>query len=125
MAKRIVFFIILGILIFAVYGGIDLSLTDFRQKDVCPKILGIPACYLVLLFFSLTLAAHVLPFTRKDLFYIIFLTFPFLLAVSGTLSELTGTVVCPRTPGGTPMCFISAAICSALLILKVVERKIT
>jgi len=124
--KKLIFFVIIAILIFAIYGGIDLSLLDYREKDVCPKLLGIPACYLVLVFFSLTFIFHVFKkHARPNFGYFIFLSFPFLLALSGTISEMSGKVICPRTPGGTPMCYISLGICTALLVLKIVEQRMT
>ena len=123
--KNILFLTTLLVLLFVIYGSFNLSLTDFQKKDICPKILGIPACYIVLLLFVLTLLAHVAkgPFTNNWWYYG-FLSVPFLLALSGTLSELAGKVVCPRTPGGTPMCFISLGFCTLLFILKFAELKV-
>ena len=122
--KIILFFLIVGILLFTIYGSLNLSITDFQKKDVCPKVLGIPACYIVFLFFALAMLAHVLkgPF-QSDWWYYGFMLVPFLLALSGTLAELSGKVVCPRTPRGTPMCFISLGFCTLLILLKVAETK--
>lgn len=122
--KQMAFFLIIVILLFSLYGSFNLSLVDFQEKDICPKMLGIPACYIVFVFFLLTLISHI--WTRRSpsyLLYYLFLAIPFLMALSGTISELSGKVVCPRTPGGTPMCYISLGICTLLIVIKLVETK--
>lgn len=123
--KQILFFVIIAIIVFSIYGSFNLSKVDFRKKNICPKVFGIPACYLVFLFFVLGLGGHVFQeYLGGDLWYYGFIAVPFLLALGGTLTELSGKVICPRTPGGTPMCFISLGICTTLLILKYAETRI-
>ena len=123
--KQVLFFAIIAILIFSIYGSFNLSMVDFHKKNICPKVLGIPACYIVFLFFALALGGHVFKgYLGRDLWYYGFMAVPFLLALGGTLTELSGKVVCPRTPGGTPMCYISLGICTTLLILKYAETRI-
>ena len=97
-----------------------LSRKDFRKKNVCPKILGVPACYWVFAFFVGALFSHLMNFEMPYSHYTYygFLAIPFLLALSGTLTEMSGKVICPRTPGGTPMCFISLGFCTLLIALK-------
>lgn len=118
------FYIIVTILLVAIYGTLELSITDFQNKDVCPKIMDIPACYLVLLLFVLVLLSHTIrKIFVRDTWYFIFIFIPFLMALSGTLTELSGTEVCPRTSDGIPMCFISLGICTALVLFKIIELK--
>ena len=122
--KRIIFFAITTILLFSVYGSFNLSLLDFQNKGTCPKVLGIPACYIVCMFFVLALVAHIFKrYLTKNIWYYGFMSVPFLLALGWTLTELSGEEICPRTPGGTPMCFISLAICGTLLLLKYTESR--
>ncbi len=111
------YYIIIAILVFVIYGSFMLSRKDFRKKNVCPKVLGIPACYLVFLFFVAALLVHSFSF-GTPYSYFGFLAVPFLLALTGTIVEMTGKVICPRTPGGTPMCFISLGFCATLIALK-------
>ncbi len=122
--KQIIFYVILAILLFAIYGAVNLSIVEFKKQGVCPKVFSVPACYIVLGAFLLVLLSHVLPGSSKNIAYYIFLSIPFLLALGGTLTELSGKVICPRTPGGTPMCYISLGICITLIVLKIVENKI-
>jgi len=124
--KKLLFYLVAALLLFAVYGALNLSITDFQKKDICPKVLGIPACYIVLLFFALGFVFH---FLGKSMvttwWYYGALCIPFFRALSGTVSQLSGHVVCPRTAGGTPMCFISLGFCTLLILLKLLENKMS
>jgi len=111
------YYINLLVLLFVIYGSFTLSLKDFKQKNVCPKVIGIPACYLVVIFFVGALTVHLGNFEMPYSYYG-FMSVPFLLALVGTLTELSGKVICPRTAGGTPMCIISLAFCTLLIALK-------
>ena len=57
--NQILYFALIAILLFAIYGSFNLSMVDYKKKNVCPKVFGIPACYLVFVFFVLALVAHV------------------------------------------------------------------
>lgn len=112
------YYIIILVLLFVIYGSFMLSKKDFRKKNICPKIIGIPACYLVFIFFVGALGFHSIQ-PNFQYAYFGMLAVPFLLALTGTLTELSGKVVCPRTPGGTPMCFLSLGFCTVLILLKI------
>ncbi len=111
------YYIIIFLLLFVIYGSFMLSRKDYRKKNVCPKVVGIPACYLVFIFFAGTLMVHLLN-VETPYWYYGFIAVPFFLALTGTLTEMSGKVICPRTPGGTPMCFLSLGFCTALIALK-------
>jgi len=116
--KQVLFWLIILIASFAIYGSFGLSMNDWKIGNICPKILGIPACYIVLTCFTIALVAHLIPHSKSKWMYFFFIGVVTLIASTGTLGELTGLAKCPRTAGGTPMCFISLAICLSLLILK-------
>jgi len=123
--SRIVYIVLCVVLLVAILEAFKLSLANFHGKNECPKLLGIPACYLVLLSFVLMLLAQLASsFFSGATYYFAFLAFPLLLALIGTLTELSGKVICPRTAGGTPMCYLSLAICLLLLCLKIAEQKL-
>jgi len=113
------YFVIILILIFVIYSSFNLSLKDYKVKDVCPKVFGIPACYLVFIFFVAALLAHLIIEGIPYYYYYGFLALPFLLAFAGSATELSGRKICPRTPGGTPMCYLSLGFCTALIVLKI------
>lgn len=116
--KNIFYVLIISILLLAIYGSTDLSMNDWKVGDICPKILGIPACYIVLACFSAALIGHLIPRSSGNWIFFLFVGIVTLIASTGTIGELTGTAKCPRTAGGTPMCFISLAICLSLLASK-------
>lgn len=119
--EKAIYIAIIVISFFAINGAVNLSIKDYQQTNICPKLLGIPACYVVLVCFLFILVPHIKRVYRRNLWYFGVLAIPLLLALSGTLSELSGKVVCPRTAGGIPMCYISLGICLSLLLLKLGE----
>ena len=114
------YYLIIATLVFVIYGSFMLSRRDYQKKNICPKVLGVPACYWVFLFFVGALIAQVANFQIANAYYAYFgfIAIPFLLALKGTVTELSGTVICPRTAGGTPMCYLSLGFCTLLLALK-------
>jgi len=78
-------------------GVIPLVRSELALGDVCPKIIGIPACFIILI-------------------CLIFITF---------VSNAIGYVECPKTSGGFPMCYLSFMIFAGIGILRLVERKMS
>lgn len=117
--KRILFLLIILIAGFAVYGSSGLAMHEWNVGNICPKIIGIPACYIVFVCFSIALIAHLIPNPKSNWIFFIFVGIVTLIASTGTIGELTGFAKCPRTSGGTPMCFISLGICLSLLGAKI------
>jgi len=115
--------LIIGILAFTIYGTYPLVQKEWVQGDICPKIAGIPACYIVLICFTIALLFHILKGKKTNLLYFVAIGINTLFATTGTVGELTGLTECPRTAGGTPMCFISLGICLTLLLLKIINIK--
>ncbi len=120
--KNLLFYLIVILLLFTLYGSFDLSYGNLTNKIACPKVFGIPACYIVFVAFLGTFVSHVLKLDR--IWFYSFLFLPFGLATGASLAELLGYEVCPRTSTGIPMCFISAVFCYALLFLKLWANRI-
>ena len=118
--KNLLYFLVLSILGFAIYGSSGLVVNEWNIGNICPKILGIPACYIVFACFIIALIGHFIPNKNGKYLFFIFIGIVTLIASSGTIAELTGTGKCPRTAGGTPMCFISLGICLSSLIPKII-----
>ncbi len=115
--------LLLLILGFAIYGTTGLVFHEWNAGDICPKIVGIPACYIVLICFVMALIGHLLSGKKGIWIFFLFVGIVTVIASTGTIGELTGTAKCPRTAGGTPMCFISLAICLSLLGAKTAWRQ--
>ncbi|WP_020568239.1 hypothetical protein [Neolewinella persica] len=120
--SKVLYYAIFLILMFGIYGAGRLSYRQFHAGDICPELLGIPACYIIL-------ACFLIPFFAQlfELNQVLFFTGTILawsIAAYGTTTQLMGTAECPKTSNGTPMCFISLAIFTSLILLKIAERSI-
>jgi len=118
MLKTILYWIVVLVAVTAIYGTYGLALNEWNIGDICPKILGIPACYIVMICFVGGLLSHLFIKNRHTA-YFIFIGIVTSIALTGTVGELTGLAECPRTSSGIPMCFISLGICVSLLLSKV------
>lgn len=108
-------------LLIAIYGAFRVSRRDWIEKDVCPKLMRVPACYVVLVFFLIALVLHVMLLASvagvSALWVAGAILVPSFLALAGTLLELAGHKICPRSSNGIPMCFVSLGFCVGLLFL--------
>lgn len=122
--KKITSLLIWPLAGFGLYGTISLVVMELREGNICPKILSIPACYLILICFVLVLTSHSQLFKDKNWGYFIGAGIAFSIAIIGTIGQLTGMIECPKTTSGIPMCYLSLAFFSTLLLLKIVTIKL-
>lgn len=116
------FYWVTSILLFYVsFSSIELSADNWAKKKECPKILGIPACYIVASNFVLAAICHLLNTLVSNQIYFVFIGIPGVIALIGSITELTGKTICPKTASGKPMCFYSLAFCVALIITKILS----
>lgn len=94
----------------------SLAWTEFTQKDICPQILNIPACYIIFFFFVILFILSFLKRSTKA--YYLLASIPFAIALYATFFQLLWTVECPKTDEGFPMCYISLFLFSGLIIMK-------
>ena len=111
------------VFIFGIWGSGSLAHKDFTQGDICPKILGIPACYIILACFIIPFIIHL--FRQKSAIYFAGTGLAWSIATYGSIMQILGIIECPKTDGGTPMCFISFAIFTTLILLKTIELRQT
>lgn len=121
--SRFFYVLVVVIALGAVYGTFGLVEQEFSVGDICPKILKIPACYIVFVCFLSALVFHLSKLKKRQLYYFVSIGLVTLIALTGTIGELTGTTECPKTSGGIPMCFISLGICISLLLSKVANLR--
>ena len=121
-ASKAIIYIILFI---GLYGTIGLAKKEYLIGNICPKLLGIPACYIILTCFLLALISHIGYLKDQWKIYWIGILTALSLATYGTLGELFNFAECPKTDGGIPMCFISFAIFSSLALFKIIEWKLS
>ena len=114
-------YLVLAIILFAIYGSGQLSLQDWKKKNVCPKILFIPACYIVFFLFVIVGIIHVFPALINQNLFFIAIGIIGAIALKGSLTELAGKKICPRSSNGTPMCYYSLGLSVGLIILKTIN----
>jgi len=106
------------LLLFVLYSSFKLSVKDWKQKNVCPKIMGIPACYIVFVCFTAAFICHGLNTCISSRMYFICIGIPGIIALIGSVTELSGKTICPKTDLGVPMCYYSLGFCVILLLTK-------
>lgn len=94
---------------------------EIKTTNVCPKLLGIPACYIILTFFIIPFFTHIVK--GKNVIYFLFVGIAFVIALVASIMQFTGLGECPKTDNGTPMCYYSLLLFTALIFLKIVIIK--
>jgi hypothetical protein len=116
-------FIILGISAVGFWGALNLSIAEWQAAGACPCI-GIPACYLVLVGYSLVLISCINH--NKALFRKLFyagISVVWGLAAAGSIMQTVGLGECPKNGSGFPMCYISFMMSTAVLAAFFVSRR--
>ena len=117
----------LGFSAYASYEAFKLSASHLGSVDlICPVLLGIPACVIVLICYLLIALAWAMVLAGKQnhkalIVFSIGFTPAFLLALIGSAGEIFNFASCPHTPTGFPKCFISFWFLIALAIAWAVQ----
>ena len=115
--------LIWGTLIFGLISSIPLVNSEIKKGNICPKIMGLPACYIILSCLIIAALSHANLIRPNNTMYFIFVIIPLSIAIFGTIGNILGKVECPKTGNGIPMCYISFAMFSILLICKIIILK--
>ena len=121
MKNKILNILILLVFVVGIVGSSELFWTEITLHGVCPKIVGIPACYIVFCCLIIPLTAHVL--SLSNTIYFVFSGIAFIIALYASVSLVMGNGTCPKSVGGIHLCFYSLAIFSSLLLLKFILIK--
>jgi len=100
----------IGIIILATIGfaGVtNISYAHWIGESSCPMIGIIPACYIIFIAYGMVIVSMFLKKNAKKIFLIFWLPI-ILLAVVGSIGELTNLAQCPHTQEGIPKCYFSA-----------------
>ena len=109
--------------IFGVAGVAPIAFQQWSGDTACPSLGFIPACYIAFLGYSLTAISTFLKDKVRLLVFLIGFTPIFALAAIGSSFELLGQMPCPRSGGGTPMCFHSLALAISLAVLYLIDQR--
>lgn len=104
-------------LIVWIYGAWSLVYSDLSIWDICPELLWVPACFIILFFFVLLFLIQILNVNKK-IFYVI-ISIPLAIALYATIFQIIWSVECPKTEGWIPMCYISLFLFTWLLVSKI------
>ena len=86
----------------------------------CPVFLYVPLCYLVTVGYLLVFLAAV--FRINKIFLLGWLPI-FTLAFVGSLGELLGNDLCPKSSAEIPMCYFSLLLATVIMVLFIITKK--
>ena len=116
--------VIIGVAGAVLVGLAPVIVNQWTGVEDCPMLGPLPACYVVgASYTAMAIAAIVAP-SRLLRLFLIGWTPVFLLALTGTSLELSGTPTCPRTSNGIAMCYLSLTIALVLLPTFLVARRL-
>ena len=92
-----------------VLGAGRISVIHWTGEASCPMISSLPACYIILIAYSLIVLSMYPRLKRAPMVFLIGWVPVTTLALTGVVGELTGILQCPHLENGIPQCFISAA----------------
>ena len=116
MKSKILHYLITLVFSVGIYGASGLVQKEYQLKQVCPQLLSIPACYIIMACLLIPLIAHIFNLSHKIYFAGTGLALS--IATYGAVTQFVGFSECPKTSGGTPMCYISFLLFFSLVILK-------
>ena len=111
-----------GFCAIGLYGVAPIVFRHATGVETCPTLGPVPACYVVLLGYTL-MGASVFAVTRfrTPLFAAGWIPV-FGLAMTGSSMEILGYQACPRSADDIPTCYFSLAFATGLMVLFIVER---
>jgi len=92
----------------AIWSVGDIAFAHWSDTAYCPMIGVIPACYVILIAYSLLFLSMWLPLKASLKLFLFSWLVIMSLAIIGIIGELTTTLACPRSENGIPKCYFSA-----------------
>lgn len=123
--KTVARWLLVSIAAIGVIAVANISFSQFTGQSQCPQLGKFPACYIVLVFYTLILISAVFRTAIPSMIFWIGWAGVFVMAVTGTALEISGLETCPRTGSGTPTCYFSLAIAMVLALLFVLSSERT
>jgi hypothetical protein len=94
-----------------------ISIIHWTGEASCPMISSLPACYLILIGYSLIVLSMYPRLKKASALFLVGWAPVITLALAGVVGELTDSLQCPHLENGIPQCFISAALASIVGLL--------
>jgi len=87
-----------------------ISIIHWTGETSCPMIGSLPACYIILIGYSLIVLSMYPRLQKASVLFLIGWVPVVMLALTGVVGELTDVLQCPHLENGTPQCYLSAAL---------------
>lgn len=101
-----------------------LVLSELFVEPTCPELLGIPACYLVLVgYIAALVGAWLIDTTAGSAVFLVGAAAVTLIGTWFSLNQLSGALECP-TFEGLPMCFLSLFAGASMLAVDQLRRRV-
>jgi hypothetical protein len=118
----------ISITVLAILGFIGVSKISYVHaigESSCPMLGTLPACYLIFFAYGLIIISMLPKITKAKMIFTIGWLPVIVLALMGTVGELTQTMSCPHTETGIPKCYFSAAFSAVIGILAFFHFKVS
>lgn len=125
LISRILSLLIWVVALFGLNGTLALARREFASGHICPKIIGIPACYIILACLLLILLSQTQLLKDKYRLYYLGVGLALAIATFGTVGNYLGYLSCPQTDSGTPLCYLSFALFASLLVLRLINSRVS
>lgn len=112
------YWIVTIILIYVTFTSFELSSDHWSKKTTCPKILGIPGCYIFVVSFLAAFICHYVNTLVSNNVYFLFIGIAGFAALIASVLELMGKTASPKTKSGTPLVYYLIGICVVLAVVK-------
>ena len=110
----------ISIIILALLGFIGVSKISYIHyigEESCPMIGILPACYLIFIAYAMVVVSMFPKIKKAKTVFIIGWLPIIVLALIGTVGEITQSMQCPRMDSGFPKCYLSAVFSIIIGIL--------
>jgi hypothetical protein len=122
--RTIARWLLFALAIFGVVGVAPIAMQQWSGTSSCPALGWVPACYVALAGYSLVAVSVFLKGRIRLAIFLAGFIPIFALAATGSGLEMLGQTACPKSTGGTPMCYYSLALAISLAVLFFLEQSI-
>ena len=113
---------IIGSCAFGLSGIAPIAYQHATGIELCPTLGPVPACYIVLLGYTLAGASMIVGVRIRTALFVTGWLPVFGLAVMGSSMQVLGILQCPKSTGDIPGCFLSLTLATSLIFVFLVER---
>lgn len=100
------------------FGVGNLAYNEFTIHNICPKLIGIPACYII---FGCVILIFIGHFMKSPKLFFAAASIPFTIAIIASALQFFDKAKCPKTSSGIPMCYLSLLFFTLIISLKIIQ----